>query len=270
MGMVTTDDGPRPLLGEERRRRIARALARQGAVQVTWLSRDLGCSEATLRRDLQRMEDDGLLRRTHGGAVVDATDSGVATEPSLRDKAVLRAAEKQAIATAAARLIAPGDVVALNGGTTTVEVARRLRDHAPESLRVLTNSVGVAVELADVPGMDVMLTGGSLRGSLELSGPLAEQSLRDLYVDTAFIGVDGLTVAHGLTTYNQAEAYINRAMMGRARRVVVVADHTKIGRVTMALIAPARAMAVLVTDALAAPDELAGFRAAGVEVIVAP
>jgi len=108
----------------------------------------------------------------------------------------------------------------------------------------------------------------ALRGSLELSGPLAEQSLRNVYVDTAFTGVDGLTLWQGLTTYNQAEAYINRVMIGQARRVIAVADHTKLGRVMMALIAPARDIAAVVTDAAAPRDHLDELRAAGIEVVV--
>jgi len=262
---VTAGEMGAPLLAEERRRRVMEALARRGAVGVAALSHALGCSEATLRRDLQRLEEEGLLRRTHGGAML-AGDSAEAELPPW-DKATLQVAEKRAIADAAARLVAPGECVALNSGTTTLEVARQLR--AIDALRVVTNSVGVAAELAGAPGLEVTLTGGTLRGSLELSGPLAEQSLRNIYVDTAFIGVDGLTAQHGLTTYNQVEAYINRAMIGQARRVIVVADHTKIGRVMMALIAPARDVAVLVTDAAAPRDHLDRLRAAGIEIVVA-
>jgi len=260
---VSGGDGP--LLAEERRRRIMEALARRGAVGVATLSQALGCSEATLRRDLQRLEEENLLRRTHGGAMLVGDNPEVELFPL--DKATLQVIEKRAIADAAARLVAPGEVVALNGGTTTQDVARRIR--AIANLRVVTNSVGVAAELAGAPDLEVTLTGGTLRGSLELSGPLAEQSLRNVYVDTAFIGVDGLTVQHGLTTYNQAEASINRIMIGQARRVIVVADHTKIGRVTMALIAPARDVAALVTDAAAPRDHLDELRSAGIEVVVA-
>jgi len=253
-----------PLLAEERRRRIMEALGRRGIVGVAVLSQALGCSEATLRRDLQRLEEENLLRRTHGGAMLVGDNAEVELFPL--DKATLQVVEKRAIADAAARLVAPGEVVALNGGTTTQEIARRIREIA--NLRVVTNSIGVAAELAGAPDLEVTLTGGTLRGSLELSGPLAEQSLRNVYVDTAFIGVDGLTVQHGLTTYSQAEASINRIMIGQARRVIAVADHTKIGRVMMALIAPARDMAALVTDAAASRDHLDELRAAGIEVVV--
>lgn len=253
------------MLGAERRDRILRQLDRQGAVKVTALSEALGVSEATLRRDLQLMEDGGLLRRTHGGAVRLKPDES--RERSLRDKAALCAEEKQAIGRAAARLVTPGDIIALNGGTTTIRVARALRPIG--NLRLVTNSIGVAAELADQPDMEVTVTGGTLRGSLELYGPQAEQALQHLFVHLAFLGVDGLTVRHGLTTYNPLEAHTNRAIMSRAERVVVVADHTKIGRMTMALIAPCSAIHALITDRAAPPAELAALREAGIEVILA-
>jgi DeoR family transcriptional regulator, aga operon transcriptional repressor len=254
------------MFGEERRSQILDRLSRQGSVSVTALSRSLGCSEATLRRDLEAMARAGLVRRTHGGALLPEMDH-TQRELRPRDKATLCAVEKRAIGLAAARLVEPGDVVAFNGGTTTVQVARALRSAA--RLRVVTNSIGVATELAGQPSVEVTLTGGMVRGSLELCGPLAEQSLRDFYVHIAFIGVDGLTARHGLTTYNQMEAHANRAIITRAERVVVVADHTKIGRVTMALIAPAQDIQTVITDAAAPPDELAALQEAGVEILIA-
>ena len=148
-----------------------------------------------------------------------------------------------------------------------MQVARALRE-VPH-LRLVTNSIGVAAELYDRPDGEVIVTGGRLRGTQELHGPLAEHALRDLYVHTAFIGIDGLTLEHGLTTYNPLEAYVNRTIIARAERVVVVADHTKIGRVTLALIAPCEAIHILITDANAPDGELDALRAAGVEVVIA-
>ncbi len=252
------------VLAEERRQRILHALSRQGAVTVADLSRALGYSESTLRRDLHRLAGTGVLRRTHGGAVVEPNYAD--SEPRPQDKAVLLDAEKRAIGRAAAQLVAPGDVVSLNGGTTTVAVARAIRGIA--NLHVVTNSIGVAAELGD-QDIEVTVTGGSLRRSLELCGPLTEQSMRDLHVQTAFVGVDGLSLDHGLTTYNLIEARTNRAIIERADRVVVVADHSKIGKVTTALIAPCRVVSTLVTDAAAPAQCLDQFRAAGIEVVLA-
>jgi DeoR/GlpR family transcriptional regulator of sugar metabolism len=115
----------------------------------------------------------------------------------------------------------------------------------------------------------VTVTGGSLRRSLELSGPLTEQAMRDPHVHTAYIGVDGLSLDHGLTTYNLIEARTNRAIIDHAERVVVVADHTKIGKVTTALIAPCQVVSTLVTDAGAPEECLDQFRAAGIDVLLA-
>ncbi|HVC79340.1 MAG TPA: DeoR/GlpR family DNA-binding transcription regulator [Chloroflexota bacterium] len=254
------------LFGEERRERILTTLSQHGALKAVVLSRRLGCSVATLRRDLQFLEDAGLLRRAHGGAL--RLESRQAEpEPSIREKVTVCAREKLAIGLVAARLVGPGDAVAFTGGTTTVQVARALR--AMPHLRAVTNSIGVAAELVESPDAEITVTGGRLRGTLEMHGPLAEQSLRDLYVDVAFIGVDGLTQRHGLTTYNQLEASVNRLLIERARRVVVVADHTKIGRVTLALIAPSQGMHTLITDVAAPADELNTLREAGIEVILA-
>lgn len=254
-----------PMLGATRRDRILHELERQGAVKVAALRDALGFSEATLRRDLQLMEEGGLLRRAHGGAVRLKPDNG--RERSPRDKAALCVEEKHAIGRAAAGLVTPGDIVALNGGTTTLQVARALRSVG--NLRVVTNSIGVAAELAEQPGMEVTVTGGTLRGSLELYGAQAEQALQHLFVRIAFVGVDGLTFRHGLTTYNPLEAHTNGVIMSRAERVAVVADHTKIGRVTMALIAPCTAVHMLITDRAAPADELTALRGAGIEVILA-
>jgi len=229
------------MLGEERRKKILRELSFRGAITVTSLRQTLGYSETTLRRDLQRMAEAGLLRRAHGGAVIDVVDDPIESSPTA--KAVLHADEKQAIGAAAARLVTPGDTLALNGGTTTAQVARALRGLTP--LRLVTNSIGVASDLAGQPGIEVTLTGGTVRGSLELSGP------------------------HGLTTYDQVEAQTNRAIIAHAERVVVVADHTKIGRVTMALIAPYQAVHTLVTDEAASADDLDALRERGIEVIIA-
>jgi DeoR/GlpR family transcriptional regulator of sugar metabolism len=254
-----------PILSSERRDRILDVLDRHGAVKLSTLHETLGFSEATLRRDLQQLESEGLLRRTYGGAM--RLKPETALELSVHDKAAICAAEKQAIGRAAAGLVAPGDVIALNGGTTTVQVARALRQMP--RLRLVTNSIGVATELAAQPNVEVTVTGGTLRGSLELYGPQAEQTLQQLYVHTAFLGVDGLTIRQGLTTYNPLEAHTNQAIIARAERVVVVADHTKIGRVTLAVIAPCSAIHVLITDSAAPASEIDALTNAGIEVLIA-
>jgi len=260
------NDQDSPLLGPLRRDLILKTLSRQGVVKVTQLSQVLGCSDATLRRDLHEMEELGLLRRTHGGALPSSADTA-SREQRPRDKAVLCVAEKRAIGQLAATLVSPGDAIALNGGTTTLEVARAAR--IAGSMRVVTNSLGVAYELVDQPNVEVTVLGGKLRSSLEMSGIQTEQLLEGVFVNTAFIGVDGLTAKHGLTTCDQPEAMTNHAILAHAERVVVVADHTKIGRLTMALIAPITAAHILITDTMAPEGELSAIRNAGVDVLLA-
>ena len=256
------------MLGELRRELVLQALAEKGSVTVAQLSECLRCSQATLRRDLQQLEGLGLLRRTHGGAVPQLTDSGQ-PEQTPRVKAGLHIPEKVAIGSVAAGLVADGDVIAFNGGTTTLEVARAIRQKGG-SFRVVTNSLAVANELVDQPNVEVMVLGGRLRISLEMSGPQPEQLLEGIFINTAFIGVDGLTVKHGITTYNQSEARTNSAIIAHAERVVVVADHTKIGRLTMALISPISSVHVLITDAAVPESGLQALRDAGIEILVAP
>ncbi len=253
------------MLGAVRRDAILRSLSQQGSIKVSALSRLLHCSEATLRRDLHHLEELGLLRRTYGGALLRA--EATVPERTLRDRAMLCVEEKTAIAAAAARLVSDGDVIGLNGGTTTLHVARAIRYMG--ALRVVTNSLGAANELVDQPGMEVTVLGGRLRSTLEMSGPQPELLLEGIFLNTAFIGVDGLTAKHGLTTYNQLEAHTSLAIIRRAERVVVVADHTKIGRLTMALIAPVSAAHILITDTGSPERRLAPFRDAGLEVVVA-
>ncbi|MBI2941860.1 MAG: DeoR/GlpR transcriptional regulator [Chloroflexi bacterium] len=252
------------MLGATRRDRLLNELLRNGGVTVSALSEDLQVSEATIRRDLELLEQEGLLRRTHGGAVV--VDTAGALELSVREKSTLNIEEKRRIGLAAAALIESGHTIALNGGTTTAQVARSIRHHT--NVTVVTNAVNVVLELAKRPGITLISTGGRLRAnSLELVGPLAEHTLREIYVDKAFIGVNGFTPEHGLTTFDETEALTNRAMIRAARRVIVVADHTKLNRVAFSRIGTIDQVHTLITDAGADPEVLAALRRAGLEVI---
>lgn len=251
------------MLGAVRRERLLDELLRHGTVGVSALSDDLQVSEATIRRDLEALEREGLLRRTHGGAILlDAATQ----ELSVRQKATLLSEEKRRIGAAAAALLEDGDTIALSGGTTTLQVARSIRHGT--NLTVVTNAVNVVLELAKRPGITVVSTGGRLRpNTLELVGPLAEQTLREIFVDKAIIGVNGLTPEEGLTTHDELEAVISRIMIRAARRVIVVADHTKLRRVAFARMGEIDQAQTLITDAAADPEALAALRRAGVEVV---
>lgn len=250
---------------EERQRRILERMRQGEVVKVAALSAEFGVSEATIRRDLRELEQSGLLERTHGGAL---PAGGTLEEPAFAEKTALHPAEKQAIARVAAGLVQDGESVILDAGTTTLALARLLRPR--RQLTVVTNSMMIAAELSDAPGLHVIVTGGTVRGNtLALVGPTAERTLGEINADRVFLGTNGLDLDRGLTTPTQAEAAVKQRMIAAARQVVVVADHTKIGRVAFATIAPLTSAHLLITDAQADPAALRQFRARGLAVHVA-
>ncbi|TMD54176.1 MAG: DeoR/GlpR transcriptional regulator [Chloroflexi bacterium] len=253
------------MLMAERRRLILEHVRRRGVVSLRDMASVLGTSEITVRRDLSALADEGLVNRTHGGAVL---PHGLAHEPTYREKATQAAAEKAAIGKLAAHLIQAGDSVILGAGTTTLALARELR-RLPE-LTVVTNSLLVADALLDASGIEVLLTGGTLRRSIHaLVGPPAEHSLRGLRANQAFLSGNGLTAQRGLSTPNLMVAATDRALAAAAREVVVLADHTKIGRDTMCQTVPCSSMHMLVTDPASDPEELRAIGDYGVEIRIA-
>jgi DeoR family transcriptional regulator of aga operon len=244
----------------ERLGRILELLARDGTVTVPALAGELGVSEATIRRDLHALGEQRLLERSHGGAVA----HGTAHELPVRYRTG-RSEEKRRIARAAAELVTDGAVIALTGGTTTTEVARTLA--LRQGLTVVTNALNIAVELAVRPDLKLIVTGGVARSaSYELVGSLADETLRGLNVDVAFVGVDGVDAKRGLTTQNEVEAATNRALMSRAGSTIVVADPSKLGRVALAQIAAVEAADRLITNEGADAEEVERLRAAGLPV----
>ncbi len=231
------------------------------SVGVADLCRRLGVSAATIRRDLELLEGQRLLVRTHGGAVA----QGVLYELPLRYKGARHQEEKRRIARAAVDRVADGSAIGLTGGTTTTEVARALVDR--QRLTVVTNALNIASELAVRPNLKLVVTGGLARSeSYELVGPLAEASLAGLNLDIVFIGVDGIAPVPGLTTHHEVEAHTNLALIDRAQRVVVVADGSKIGKVAFARICEIDRIHELITDEAADPAVLATLAEAGVQV----
>jgi DeoR family transcriptional regulator of aga operon len=236
-------------------------LSGDGSVGVGDLAAELGVSAATIRRDLRLLEDQHLLTRTHGGAVA----HGVLYELPLRYRSGRHGEEKLRIAAEAASRVTEGTAIGLTGGTTTTEVARAIV--ATPRLTVVTNSLNIASELAVRPNLKLVVTGGVLRPeSYELVGPLAEASLSGLYLDIVLVGVDGIAAGAGLTTHHEVEAHTNRALIARARRVVVVADSSKIGQIAFARICGLEAVHEVISDTGADPSEVAALRAAGATV----
>lgn len=240
---------------------ILRILAADGAVDVVALAGRLGVSEATVRRDLQLLEGQRMLARTHGGAIA----NDVMYELPLRYKAARHQPEKTRIAREAAGRVADGAVVGLTGGTTTTEVARALLDRS--GLTVVTNALNIAGELAIRSDLKLVVTGGTARPeSYELVGPLAERALEEIHLDIAVVGADGVALGEGLTTHHEVEAHTNRVLLERARLVVAVADSSKLGLVAFARICPLDAVDELITDVAVYPSTLEAIREAGVAV----
>jgi len=240
---------------------ILEELSGEGSVSVSELSRRLGVSAATIRRDLGLLEENRLLKRTHGGAV----SQGLLYELPLRYKSGRHQAEKRLIAQAAVGLVQEGASLGLTGGTTTTEVARALMGR--DQLTIVTNALNIASELAVRPNLRLVVTGGVARSaSYELVGPLAEESLAEINLDLAILGVDGISADAGLTTHHEIEAHTNLALIDRARRVVVVTDGSKVGHAAFARICGIERVHDLITDASADPDALAAIASAGVVV----
>ena len=248
-----------------RKQLIVERLRTAGNVLVSSLAVDLATSEMTIRRDLKELEAEGLVRRIHGGALL---VSSRAYEPTFREKSRQFVEEKRRIGARAAELVESGDTIILSPGTTTMEVARHLKGH--RNITVVTSAVNIAAELAVHPEIDVIVTGGRLRGTTyALVGTLAEENLRSLHVKKLFLGGNGLTVEHGLTTPDLAVATTDRALLRSAERVIVTVDHSKIGRATLCQTAPIEQVNVLVTDDRMPVDERHAFERAGVEVVIA-
>ncbi|MFF4833994.1 DeoR/GlpR family DNA-binding transcription regulator [Streptomyces sp. NPDC001315] len=241
------------LLAEQRRALILDEVRRRGGVRVNELTRKLGVSDMTVRRDLDALARQGVVEKVHGGAVpvVEASTH----EPGFEAKSGLELSAKEDIARAAAQLVAPGSAIALSGGTTTYALAHQLVD--VQDLTVVTNSVRVA-DVFHVAqrtsgqrqgAATVVLTGGVRTPSDSLVGPVADQAIAALHFDVLFLGVHGISVEAGLSTPNLAEAETNRRLVQSARRVVVVADHTKWGTVGLSSFAALEQVDTWVTDA---------------------
>ncbi|MCX2923351.1 DeoR/GlpR family DNA-binding transcription regulator [Streptomyces sp. NEAU-W12] len=234
------------MLARQRQEKIAQLVRQHGSIRVSALTERFDVSDMTIRRDLEVLERRGRLDKVHGGAVT--PDHGGTAEPAFTQKRSLQTAAKEAIAAAAARLVAPGSAVGLTAGTTTWTLARHLLD-VPD-ITVVTNSVRVAQTLHTHrrQKQTVVLTGGVRTPSDALVGPVAVTALRTLHVDVLFMGVHGMDALTGFTTPNPQEAETNRAMCRSARRIVVLADHTKWNTTGTAAIAALETADTLITD----------------------
>ena len=246
-------------------------LATAGQLQIEDAAKALNVSEATIRRDFDELASQQMLTRIRGGAVAQAVNYDL----PLRYKSERHPSEKRRIGELAASMVTAGQVVCLNGGTTTTEVARGLairpnlsRGGAEPTVTVVTNALNIATELAVRQHIKIVATGGVARPqSYELTGPLATETLERVTLDVAFVGVDGIDAITGATAHNEGEANINQLMARQASKVIIVADSSKVGRRAFARICGPAEIDALVTDAGIAEEEVARFEAAGVTVV---
>jgi DeoR/GlpR family transcriptional regulator of sugar metabolism len=222
----------------------------------------MNVSEVTVRRDLETLERRGVLIRVHGGAMPAPLSS---REPPFAVRLMRKTEVKERIGRVAAELILPGETVVIDSGTTTISVARALKDR--HDLRVMALSLHVAAELVDEPGIEVVLPGGSVRsGEHALSGSLTTATLEGLQFDTAVLTVAGLSLKEGLTEYRLDDAAVKHSAFYRARRRIAVTDSGKLGRATFKQYAPVSDLTVLVTDDAAPAELLDDLRAADIDV----
>jgi len=254
------------MYAEERQQAIARSVSQAGRMSVAELADTYGVTTETIRRDLSSLERAGLVRRVHGGVV--PADALTVLETGVTDRDRANAAEKDRIATQALELVPEGGSIILDAGTTTARLAGLLP--LDQELEVLTHSVPIAGRLAGHPAITLRLLPGRVRATTQAAvGPETVDALRRLRSDVAFLGTNGISRRHGLSTPDHDEAAVKHAIVAGARRVVLLADADKLGQEHLVRFAELGDVDVLVTDARATADELAPIESAGVKVVVA-
>ena len=259
---------------EKRAHEILHLLLSRGKTSVEGLAEVVETSAASVRRDLARLEERGLVHRTHGGAMLAGqTLAGQTYEPfrfdaSFQVREDRFSAEKSRIASAAAAMVRDGETIGITAGTTTTEVARALRSRS--GLHIVTNAVNIAMEMGTTDTLQTTLPGGCMRwpGAVSLVGPAALETLKLHVLDKLFLSVCGFDSKHGATTIQADEAALFRSMSERARCVIVVADSSKLEMTSPAVICPVTDIDVLVTDDGILDTAMAAFHKAQIEVRV--
>jgi len=254
------------MLAEERRFRIREILTTQRTISASELCTTLEVTPATIRRDLAALEDEGVLVRSHGGAV--SRMSSTKFQPSYETLARSNSEEKRAIAREAEKLILDGDTVFLEGSTTVLELAERL--HGRNRLTVVTNSPTIVCQLQHSAGVTVLCTGGDLqRDTFYFSGEWAQRALSEIRLDKSVLGISAIDPGYGISTANHAEAQVKKMIVKAAKTRIALADHSKFGKQSFAYVGPVNDLNILVTDSGTEPRHINELREAGLEVIVA-
>jgi DeoR family transcriptional regulator of aga operon len=249
----------------ERQNQILEFLQRNPRISIAEICGNFSVSQATARRDLECLAREAKIQRVHGGAI--ATNQAPPEQPIIQRQGE-QSEEKIRIGRAAAALVQAGETIFLGSGTTVLEVARALRGRA--DLTVLTNSLPVVNALAGKEGITLICLGGLLRPSeLSFIGHIAEQSLGEVRADKVFIGTRAISLEHGLTHEYLPETMTDRAILKAGREIIVIADHTKVGRAATVLLAPLDSIQTLVTDAATPPGFIKALRKRGIRVVTA-
>ena len=253
----------------QRQSQIVEILQQKGRISIPDMCKLFGISDMTARRDLNEMDRLGLLRRIHGGAVANL---GRSYEPPYQMRSTKNPAVKADIGAKAAELIYDGDSIALDVGTTTLEIVKGLT--GKRNLTIVTNSLPIANMVVDNLSLEInvrlILTGGVVRPQeLSMIGDIPERAYQEFHVDKAFIGIGGISLEDGLTEYNMEDARIKRILFSNAREKIVVADGSKFGVTTFASVAPLHCVDRIVTDASVPLEMIEKIQNAGVDVIVA-
>ena len=257
------------MIQDERRRQILEYVVKYGSISIPVLCETFGVSEMTARRDLRALDQEGTLRRVHGGAL---SSMGRSYEPPYNLRTTKNLVAKQAIGRKAAELVYDGDSIALDVGTTTLEVARALHKHT--NLTIITYSLTIANEIISTFSLEnkvrLILTGGIVRhGELSMIGDQPVSFFRDYYVDKAFLGVGGLSLEAGLTEFNLEDALVKKALVKSAKEKIVVADSDKFGQVAFSKICYLASIDKIITDRKAPQRMVNEYRDLGIEVILA-
>jgi len=254
--------GGREMLAIERKNAILERLQKEQRVLVAELSQEYGVTEETIRRDLDKLEREGFVKKTYGGAVLNENTN---IEMPLRNREKMNRTEKQTIAKLVAALVEDGEKIILDSSSTSLMVAQELKDR--KNLTVITNSLEVLIEFSKSKGVQVISTGGVLQGSsLSLVGRNAEKTLENFYVDKAIISCRGLDIRKGVTDSEEADAEVKRSMVSSSKKLILAADNTKFGEVSFAKVLDLKKVDILVTDSL--PNDTWKERLAELDIIV--
>ncbi|HYF81463.1 MAG TPA: DeoR/GlpR family DNA-binding transcription regulator [Clostridia bacterium] len=252
------------MISRERHQKILDMMQKTKVVKITDITSTFGVSTETARRDLHILESQNLCKKIYGGA---ALISPIASEPSYSTREVINSLEKIAIGKKAAELVADGQTIILDVGTTIIELARSIKNK--NNVIVLTNSLSIVNELANTD-INLHIMGGKLNPSfLSMSGSLTLSALKQFFVDIAFIGAGGITLQDGISDYNIEEAQVRKFSIERANKTILLADSSKFGINAFAMVSPLEEVDVIVTDWKICPKVLADLRERKIEVLIA-